>query len=65
MTSNQIALIRSASDSILIDRLFAMARSESADNDELAIIDAEVYERFASSYEQPLDEMAAGNHLIA
>ena len=55
MTSNQIALIQTASDSVLIDLLFALARSGEA-GDEFAVIDAEVYGRFARSYGQPLDE---------
>lgn len=64
MTSNQIALIQSASDTALIDRLFALARMGEA-SDELDVIDAEVYGRFARSYGQPLEDMACENHLIA
>ncbi|MCF7220639.1 hypothetical protein [Marilutibacter chinensis] len=64
MTSNQIALIQSASDSVLIDRLFTLVRSGAA-GDEFDVIDTEVYERFARSYGQPTDEMVREDHLLA
>ncbi|KAB8189472.1 hypothetical protein [Marilutibacter maris] len=64
MTGNQIAMIQSASDSVLIDRLFALARNGEA-GDEFDVIDVEVYERLARSYGQSPDELIREDHPLA
>lgn len=65
MTGNQIAMIQSASDSALIERLFALAREGEAAGDEFDVIDVEVYERFARSYGQSPDELIRDDHPLA
>jgi hypothetical protein len=58
MTDSQIASIHAASDDMLIERLFTMIRSGEANNDEYAIIDSVVYDRFARAYGQAIGEAA-------
>ena len=65
MTDNQIALIHAASDSVLVERLFSMVRNGNAGAEEFSVIDAEVYQRFARAYGQPLEDMPVETMMAA
>ncbi|MBB1089144.1 hypothetical protein H4F99_11695 [Lysobacter sp. SG-8] len=65
MTANQIALIQSASDAALVERLFVLAQDGEFNAEEFAVIDNEVYGRFARAYGQSLEDMDPASMMAA
>lgn len=65
MTANQIALIQSASDAALVERLFVLAQDGEFNAEEFSVIDSEVYGRFARAYGQSLEDMEPASMMAA
>lgn len=65
MTANQIALIQSASDAALVERLFVLAQDGEFNAEEFSVIDNEVYGRFARAYGQSLEDMDPASMMAA